>query len=73
MNWLYRIWGNSIFAITIHKGYVIEIPDLPGCITQAEYADEALTMIEDAKKGWIEIALEQGLEIPEPAKDAIIY
>jgi len=50
-------------------GYVIEIPDLPGCITQAESADEALAMIEDAKKGWIEIALEQGIEIPEPAKD----
>jgi len=26
-------------------------------------------MLEDAKKGWIEIALEQGIEIPEPAKD----
>lgn len=47
-------------------GYVIEIPDLPGCITQAETADEALAMIEDAKKGWLEIALEQGIEISEP-------
>jgi len=50
-------------------GYVIEIPDLPGCITQAETADEALYMIEDAKKCWIETCLEEGIEIPEPAKD----
>lgn len=47
-------------------GYVIEIPDPPGCITQTETANEALAMIEDAKRGWIEIALEQGIEIPEP-------
>jgi len=26
-------------------------------------------MIEDAKRGWIEIALEQGIEIPEPVKE----
>ena len=50
-------------------GYVIEIPDLPGCITQAETADEVLAMIEDAKRGWIEIALEQGIEIPETVKE----
>ena len=50
-------------------GYVIEIPDLPGCITQAETAEEALFMIEDAKKGWIETALDQGIEIPEPYKN----
>ncbi|MDI6880805.1 MAG: type II toxin-antitoxin system HicB family antitoxin [Desulfitobacteriaceae bacterium] len=31
-------------------GYVIEIPDLPGCISQGETVEEAVSMIEDAKK-----------------------
>ena len=47
-------------------GYVIEIPDLPGCISQGETVEEAVSMIEDAKRGWLEVALEQGAEIPEP-------
>lgn len=47
-------------------GYVIEIPDLPGCISQGETIEEAANMIEDAKRGWLEVALDQGAEIPEP-------
>ncbi|MDI6915732.1 MAG: type II toxin-antitoxin system HicB family antitoxin, partial [Desulfitobacteriaceae bacterium] len=43
-----------------------EIPDLPGCISQGETVEEAVSMIEDAKRGWLEVALEQGAEIPEP-------
>lgn len=50
-------------------GYVITVPDLPGCITQAETYQEALSMIEDAKKAWIESALEDGIEIPEPISE----
>lgn len=50
-------------------GYVIEIPDLPGCLTQGETAEEALSMIEDAKRSWIEVALEDGRQIPEPISE----
>lgn len=49
-------------------GYVIEIPDLPGCISQGETAEEALFMIEDAKRGWLEVALDQGISISEPSR-----
>ena len=49
-------------------GYVIEIPDLPGCISQGETAEEALVMIEEAKRGWLEVSLDQGIEIPEPSR-----
>ncbi|MHB1653741.1 MAG: type II toxin-antitoxin system HicB family antitoxin [Desulfitobacteriaceae bacterium] len=54
-------------------GYVIEIPDLPGCISQGETAEDALVMIEDAKRGWLEVALNQGIEIPEPSRVAAIF
>jgi len=47
-------------------GYVAEVPDLKGCITQAETKEEIIEMIEDAKKVWIMAALEDGREIPEP-------
>ena len=50
-------------------GFVVEIPDLPGCITQGDELDEAYHMLEDAKKAWIETALEEGIEIPEPRSE----
>lgn len=31
-------------------GYVVYIPDLPGCITKCDTQEEILPMIEDAKK-----------------------
>ncbi|MEN6328615.1 MAG: type II toxin-antitoxin system HicB family antitoxin [Syntrophomonas sp.] len=50
-------------------GYVAEIPDLRGCITQAETKEGIMEMIEDAKKVWILAALEDGRVIPEPGKE----
>ena len=49
------------------KGYyVAEIPDLPGCGAEGETIEEALEKIWEAKRAWIEISLERGLDIPEP-------
>lgn len=58
-------------VITVAKegGYVGYIPDLKGCITQAETKAEILDMLEDAKRCWLEAALEDGWEIPEPVTD----
>ena len=50
-------------------GYVASVPELPGCITQAETFTEIAEMIQDAKKCWLESVLERGLDVPEPAKD----
>lgn len=59
------------YAITIipdprSGGYVAKITELPGCITQAESLPELMNMIEDAKRCWIDGALQDGIEIPEP-------
>lgn len=48
-------------------GYVITYPDLPGCITQADTLDEIVPMAEDARRSWIEIAYEEGVDIPMPS------
>ncbi len=48
-------------------GYVARVKELRGCITQAETWEELNAMIEEAKTGWLEVALEYGHPIPEPA------
>lgn len=48
-------------------GYVIVYPDLPGCLTQVERADEIAEMAEDARRLWIETEYERGVEIPLPS------
>lgn len=47
-------------------GYVISFPDLPGCMTCGETIESAMKNAEDAKKAWIEAALEDNIEIHEP-------
>ena len=47
-------------------GFVVSYPDLPGCITCGETVESAIINALDAKKAWIEAALEEGVEIHEP-------
>ena len=46
-------------------GFVAYYPDLPGCITCGETMESAVANSLDAKKAWIEAALEDGIEIHE--------
>ena len=47
-------------------GFVVFYPDLPGCITCGETIESAVENAQDAKKAWLEIALEEWIEIHEP-------
>lgn len=47
-------------------GFTVSFPELPGCITCGETADKAIANALDAKKAWLEAAIEDGIEIPEP-------
>lgn len=49
-------------------GFTAEIKDLPGCNTQGETAEEAVELIQDAAKLWIEAAHETGKIIPLPSE-----
>jgi antitoxin HicB len=51
-----------------YTGWFAKVEELPGCMTQADTFDELGEMIEDAKRAWIESALEDGMEIPLPRK-----
>ena len=56
----------EIVADREEGGYVVSFPDLPGCITCGETMETALSNAEDAKKAWLEAALEEGIKIQEP-------
>ena len=47
-------------------GYVASYPELPGCLTCAETIEEVIASALDAKKTWLEAALEDGDTIQEP-------
>lgn len=48
------------------EGFVAEVAELPGCLSQGDTADEAVASVRDAMAGWISVALEDGREIPVP-------
>lgn len=47
-------------------GFVASYPELPGCLTCAETMEEVVRNAEDAKRLWLEAAIEDGIEIREP-------
>lgn len=69
---------NKDLAYYLELPYVIElipdedgywfarIPLLEGCMTNGESREDALMMLDDAKRLWLETALEVGKSIPEP-------
>ncbi|MDY3869254.1 MAG: type II toxin-antitoxin system HicB family antitoxin [Pyramidobacter sp.] len=46
-------------------GYTVEVPDLPGCVTQGSDLADAIFMAEDAASGWILDELEEGRKLPQ--------
>lgn len=45
-------------------GFVVEFPDLPGCVTEGKNLEEAIEMGIDAASGWILGELEEESKIP---------
>ncbi|MCM1245141.1 MAG: type II toxin-antitoxin system HicB family antitoxin [Roseburia sp.] len=50
------------------SGYTVEVPDLPGCVSEGDTLIEAIEMGTDAASGWILGELEDGHDIPKPSK-----
>lgn len=49
-------------------GYVASYPELPGCITCGETIEQAAENARDAKRAWLEAAIEDGLMIAKPSQ-----
>ena len=50
--------------------FYARIPDLPGCITTGSSLKDAIDQITDAASGWLVVAEDEGLAIPQPTPQA---
>ena len=48
-------------------GFVATVPDLPGCMSDGDTPEAAISNVQDAIAAWIEAAAELGRAIPEPS------
>lgn len=49
------------------KSYLVEFPDLPGCLTEGATLEEALSNAKEALSGYLSSIFEKGFSIPEPS------
>ncbi|MCI0492863.1 MAG: type II toxin-antitoxin system HicB family antitoxin [Planctomycetes bacterium] len=50
-------------------GWVVEVPSLPGCISQGDTREVAIANIRDAIETWIDGAQQVGMEVPNDSLD----
>lgn len=64
---------NLQYPITLYSdpegGYVAQIKDLPGCLTQGETLEETMANMNEARELWIETAYFADDNIPVPSSD----
>jgi antitoxin HicB len=53
-------------AAELGGGYVAEVPELPGCMSDGETPEEALANAYDAAEAWLETARELERDVPVP-------
>jgi predicted RNase H-like HicB family nuclease len=54
------------------NSFIVEVPELAGCMADGKSYTEAVENAEQAIKYWIEVASEIGSEIPKP-KGKLMY
>ena len=50
----------------LEGGYAVSFPDLPGCLTVGDTIEEAVRNAEDAKRAWLQAAIDNGTDICMP-------
>ena len=53
--------------------WIADVPDLRYCTSHGDTRAEALANVEDAMRGWLEVAREEAISIPEPRYRPVIY
>lgn len=53
-------------------GFLATVPDLPGCMSDGETPQEAVTNVQDAIAAWIEAARGLGRAVPAPSRQAAL-
>lgn len=52
--------------------YVVDVPELPGCMAHGKDRQEAIRNAEEAIQFWIKTAQDDGLEVPVP-RGRLVY
>jgi len=52
--------------------YVVDVPELPGCMAHGKSKKEALENAEKAVEFWLKTAKEDGIQVPDP-KGRLMY
>lgn len=61
-----------IFWSEEDRAFVVEVPELPGCMADGETYEQAVVNAQQIIAEWIETAHEVGRPIPEP-KGRLVY
>ncbi len=69
--------GNIKYEVIVYWSneddcFISEMPELPGCMSDGKSYEEAIVNIGQVAKMWIQVATEEGREIPEP-KGKLFY
>lgn len=54
------------------NSFIVEIPELPGCMADGETVGDAIANAEVVIREWLDVAKARGQKIPEP-KGRLIY
>lgn len=60
-----RYQFEAIFTPQDEGGFTVEVPDLPGCISEGDTLKEAESNIEEAVQLYLETLEERGIPLPE--------
>ncbi len=53
------------FEVAEEGGFVVSVPELPGCVSEGDTFEQAWEMIQDAMEGWLYVASKHGDETPQ--------
>ena len=61
-----EVGPSGYYARTMKQkgGYLVEFPDLPGCLTEGKTIREALDHGREALSGWLFVAIRKGDDVP---------
>ncbi len=62
-----------IFWSAEDEAYVVEIPELPGCMAHGATQEEALANVKSAERLWLDTAREFGDAIPVPKGRRLVF
>lgn len=55
-----------VYWSSADNAFIVEVPELPGCMADGATAAEAMENAEQVISEWLEVAKERGQSIPEP-------